>query len=243
MTTRSNKYSNTQYRLFRTRSEELRKKGLSYKDIRKEIPVSKSTLSIWLREIKLTTNQIKQLGARYDSQLKGAKANQKKSQERKNLVRKDSMAEIPQPTKEALKIAGAMLYWAEGNKTCNTGLTNSDPALIVFFIEWLRQALNIQPTQLTAHLNLHRGGDGEKEKKFWSKLTRIPLANFGKTFFKPRGKGYRKNRLYHGTIRIRIKGTGTVLLRYKILGWAEGFIQYYVSQQIIEANFCKKTGR
>jgi intein-encoded DNA endonuclease-like protein len=35
----------------------LRKKGLSYNEIRKEIPVAKSTISQWCKDIELTSEQ------------------------------------------------------------------------------------------------------------------------------------------------------------------------------------------
>ncbi len=240
---RGSNYSNADYRIFRTKAEKLRVRGLSYKEIMEVIPVSKSTLSAWLQEIKLTAAQIKRLGGLYDTQLRGAKANQKKSQERKERVRQESIKDISSPTIEMLRIAGAMLYWAEGNKTLKTGITNSDPAFVVFIVEWLQHVLHISPKQLSAHLNLHKGQDDIKSKKFWSALTGIPITNFGKTFIKPNGKGYRKNCLYYGTLQIRVKGTGTVLLRHKILGWIEGFIRHYIPETVVETYYCKHTGR
>ncbi|MDD3728951.1 MAG: hypothetical protein PHH50_01355 [Candidatus Pacebacteria bacterium] len=39
----------------------LRKKGLSYNDILKEIPVAKSTLSLWLRDVGLSKRQRQKL--------------------------------------------------------------------------------------------------------------------------------------------------------------------------------------
>ncbi len=37
---------------------ELRKQGLSYSEIRKKVDVSKSTLSIWCRDINLSNEQV-----------------------------------------------------------------------------------------------------------------------------------------------------------------------------------------
>ena len=40
---------------------ELRQKGLSYKEILEQIPVAKSSLSLWLKSVKLSTNQKQRL--------------------------------------------------------------------------------------------------------------------------------------------------------------------------------------
>ena len=42
----------------------LRKKGLSYNEIRKQVPLAKSTLSYWCRDIILTLDQIERLQQR-----------------------------------------------------------------------------------------------------------------------------------------------------------------------------------
>lgn len=239
----SSSFSRWQYRHLRTQAEKLRKRGLSYKEIRKETSVSKSTISKWCRDIILTKIQIERLGSLYDTQLRGAKANQRKSEQRRQETRKQALAEISTPTPESLKIAGAMLYWAEGNKQHGTAVTNSDPAFIVFYVRWLQKILDIQPNCLKAHIHLHQGQLERKEKLFWSNLTGIPMNNFGKSFYKPVGTGHRKNILYHGTIRISVRGAGVELLRHRILGWAEAIARHLVPEDVITIHYRGRTGR
>lgn len=55
------------------KAQTLRRKGLSYKEIRKEIKVSKGTISHWCRDIVLTPQQLKRLYKRKElGQLKGS---------------------------------------------------------------------------------------------------------------------------------------------------------------------------
>lgn len=239
----SDRLTNNDYRSMRSKAEKLRKKGLSYKEIQNEIPVSKSTLSIWLRNIHLTEEQRSRLGKRYDTQLRGAKANQMKAAKRREEIRVNAKRQISKPTRRELKLAGALLYWAEGAKTSSTSVTNSDPTFIIFWIRWLGEVLEIAPDQLRGHIHLHDGQDEDVEKLYWSKLTGIPLENFGKSYFKPVGTGHRRNKLYHGTLRVRIAGKGSELLRQKILGWVEGFIENYVPEEIIKEQYSERTGR
>lgn len=231
------------YRQLRTSAEKLRSQGLSYKEIRQKVAVSKSTLSLWCKDIKLTKKQLAVLGARYDSQLRGAKANQKKGDERKQKARQQALGEFANISQDMVKVAGAMLYWAEGSKTSGTSITNSDPVLVVFFVKWLNVVLGIGPTQLTAHLHLHAGQKEKVEKLFWSKLSGIPLKSFYKTFYKPVGTGHRKNILYHGTIRIRVNGIGSELLRHRILGLAEAVARKLVPQVIFDIKYHSYMGR
>ena len=49
------------YLHLKLKAKKLRKKGLSYGEIRKEINISKSTLSLWLKGVSLTPKQKKRL--------------------------------------------------------------------------------------------------------------------------------------------------------------------------------------
>jgi intein-encoded DNA endonuclease-like protein len=69
---------------------DLRREGLSYKEIRQKIPftIAKSTISSWCRDIELTDEQKKRLGAKYDILHRGAKTNQtKRAKEIEQIIR------------------------------------------------------------------------------------------------------------------------------------------------------------
>ncbi len=60
-------------------------------------------------------------------------------------------------------------------------------------------------------------------RQFWSEVTGIPIENFGKTFIKPAGKGFKKNNLYYGTIKVYVpKGTD---MRHTTLAWIQAALQ------------------
>jgi hypothetical protein len=61
--------------LLKQQAVELRKQGLSYNQIQKLISVSKGSLSIWLRDIKLTPEQYTKIGQRYWSSELGISIN------------------------------------------------------------------------------------------------------------------------------------------------------------------------
>ena len=131
--------------------------------------------------------------------------------------------EVPRSlTDETIKLIGAAIYWAEGTKKGAVRVTNSDPALILFMVEWLRQVFAIEPASIKAWLNIYSQQDEMQLKSFWSELTGIPVKNFGKSYVKPENKNYKKNTLYYGTIQISVpKSTN---LQYRIQGLVRGLV-------------------
>lgn len=209
----------------RTRAIALRKKGLSYNEIRKQVPVSKSSLSLWLKYVRLSpkhrarlyTKQIQILSRGTPSQV----------ERRKNeivLITRDARAEVSFPLSfETYRFLGAALYWAEGSKTKSFTVANSDPTLIAFMIRWFEKMFDISPSVLKAHLNIYSQQNELEVKQFWSDITRIPIENFGKSFIKPTNKGFKKNNLYYGTIKVYVpKGTD---MRHKTLAWIQAALQ------------------
>jgi len=185
------------------------------------VPVSKSTLSLWLKAISLTPAHRERLYTKQISVL--AQGSQSQKERRLREIEKivvDAGKEIKNPLSfEAYRLFGAALYWAEGAKTNGCAIVNSDPYLILFMVRWLEKVFKIYPSILKAWLNIYPQQNDEDVKKFWSQLTGIPVENFGKSFIKPANKSFKKNNLYYGTITIRIpRGTD---LRHRIFGWVK----------------------
>lgn len=200
----------------------LRSRGFSYNHIRTELNVSKSSISLWCRNIKLSKKYLRLLENRSKKNIqRGTSANKIKREREIEDIKQFAKQEIRKLPKDAYKIAGTMLYWAEGAKTQSTAMSNADPRMITFMVGWFRTIFNIHPHQLKAHLHIHYGNDERKIKRYWSALTGIPLINFGKSFIKPRGTGHRTNILPNSVIKIRVRGAGTENLRHRILAWTE----------------------
>jgi hypothetical protein len=191
---------------------DLRHQGLSYKEISQKLPftISKSTLSNWCKDIELTNKQKNRLDklfrdGSYRGRLIGPKVTQAKRAEETSKIRKKASSEISRLSKNEFKLAGIMLYWAEGAKSAKyIDITNSDSLLIRFMVNWLRIICEVPKHKFRASLHLHSGQNEEVIKKYWSKITNIPINQFRKSYFKIEGSGYRKNKLYKGTIKIRV---------------------------------------
>src|SRR3989338_7266338 len=128
----------------------LRKRGLSYNEIRLKIPVAKSTLSLWLNSVKLKPEYKNRLYTKQIKSLSFGASSQKERRAREvEIIVETARKEVGLPLDpEVLKMMGAALYWAEGSKTKNFTITNSDPHLILFFVKWLEGVFEIETNNL-----------------------------------------------------------------------------------------------
>ena len=115
-------------------------------------------------------------------------------------------------------IAGLMLYWAEGSKWRSTEVANSDIDLIVFMVKWFEQFFHISQKSLAVQMHIHSGQNEQNLRQYWSRVTKIPVDNFQRSYIKLQGTGHRTKKLYYGTIKLRVRGLGSTYLLFQILG-------------------------
>ena len=158
----------------RRQARNLRKKGKTYQEIRKVIPVSKSTLSLWLRDLprpKRTRN----------ASLAG-EANKKRWSRIRQLLLEEDTEEFAsyELNRNAVTFIGAALYWAEGQKRVGFNFANSDPFMIEVYLWWLRNIIEVDESDLKANIHVYLDGEVNYEEvlNFWSDLTGIEEYNF-----------------------------------------------------------------
>lgn len=202
---------------------QLRKQGKTYGEILKKISVSKSTLSLWLRDVELTKRQKNLLlRGRQKSRYMGAKAKQKCRLEKTAKIIEESKNECKKLFKNPLFLTGLMLYWAEGDKSDTTEhvkFSNSDPILIQLMMKWFRNICKVPEKKFRIILHVHALHCRPDIEKYWSKITRASLTQFYKTQIKPTSLRHRRNPLYNGTCAISIQNKN---LFRKIKGWKIG---------------------
>jgi len=183
----------------------LRRLGLTYSEIQSVIPVPKGTLSNWSREVALTRGQIDAIRQRTgpNTQRGIPKDTQWKRRLEIEMIRSDARAFAESHLDDARFVAGVVLYWGEGAKTRNNlDLTNSDPAALRTFVQWVRSYLD-EDAQFVLSMHLHSGNDEAAAKAYWRRTVGMRNARFTRTFIKPPGTGHRKNHLRHGVCRVR----------------------------------------
>lgn len=189
----------------KTKARVLRKKGYSLKEISEKMKIAKSTASVWVSHISLSStaqNRLarKQILGQYKTLLTKRKQQEK---ERKILSKKALKTLRPiSLSKGLMKLCCALLWWCEGNKdTSMVRFTSSDETLIKNFLFLLRSGFNIDETKLRILIHLHSYHSDDKQKKFWSKVTNVPLTQFHKSYQKL-NSGKRIHKDYQGCIAI-----------------------------------------
>lgn len=185
----------------------LRKKGYSLTEISNILEVSKSTASIWTRDLKLSETAIDRLKIRVtNGQLKAAENKRHKTNQllknfydnAQNAIRRQKF------NKFTSKLFCCVLYWCEGGKYDNTFVqfTNSDPIIVKAFLSLLRESFLLDRNKFRACIHLHPYHIEKNQIAFWSKVTNFDSRLFIKSFRKQNtGKRIRPN--YQGCIQIR----------------------------------------
>lgn len=189
----------------------LRKQGKSYSQIKIELGLSKSTLSVWLRNYPLSRERINQLRGRSEVRIeKYRQTMQKKRDERLSQYYKEERKRwLPFSSRE-LFIAGLFLYWGEGGKTLRNQLSinNTDPSVLKFVLYWMRIALEIPKDKIQVFLHLYSDMNIKKELDFWSKELNMPINLFTKPYIKDSKRSDLTQKGYgHGTCGLRVNNT------------------------------------
>ena len=205
----------------------LRKKGKTYSRILKKIDVSKSSLSLWLRDIELSGPQKEKiLKGREKSRYAGAKIQQKKRVSQTKQIIENAQKEFLILVKNQIFLVGLALYWAEGDKHKGERVkfTNSDPLMISFMMNWFREICKVPETKFRIALHVHNLLVSKKIKSYWSQLTDVPQEQFNKIYVKNSTLRQRRNVLYNGTCGIVINNKS---LFRRIVGWKLGLLNHF----------------
>ena len=209
----------------------MRRKGLSLNQIFKRTAIPNTTIRSWIKDIKLSGEQLSVLKERTQKKLQEGRIKmQAKQKELKikneNKLLREGISETKILTRQELLIAGVSLYWAEGFKNKHEhrlGFCNSDPKMIKFYINWLREILGVKNDDIVIRLSINQSykNNSKEIEDYWSKVTGIKKGQFTKAFYqKTNWKKQYSNDDYHGVLRIHVKKSLNSLLLMR--GWIEG---------------------
>lgn len=187
-------------------AKKLRKIGYSYGEIANKLQIAKSTAHLWVKRVELDEKALKELERkRILARLKGLKVLKNIRKLRKNQIKKLAIMSVDKIklNMETKKLLCSFLYWGEGSKNTNSlTFTNSDPIMIESFLTLLRSSFELDEKKFRALIHVHEYHNENEIKNYWSKITKIPLSQFTKSYLKPHtGKNSKEG--YKGTISIR----------------------------------------
>jgi len=196
----------------------LRQQGKSYSQIKKILGLSKSTLSLWLRDYPLSKEQIRALRDWSETRIEKYRETRRKQREtRLAQYYKSGKQRLLPASSKALYIAGLFLYWGEGTKLMSSPLviSNTDPSVIKFSLFWMNKILKIPKEKIKFKLHLYSDMNIEEEHVFWSKQLRIPTKQFRKPYIKTsNSRSINYKTFNHGTCEIH---GGNVRLKEQIM--------------------------
>lgn len=201
-----------------------REQGLSVKHLARTLGVSKSSISLWVRDIQLTPEQKARLRPC------GVKGGAVRSA-RALAVRREAQHRGRTEARQArpLHVAGCMLFWAEGSRSRNAvQFTNSDPSMVRLFLAFLRDCYCVPDTKVRLTCNLfadHLPRQREIER-FWLDHLGLPDACLRKSSvnrYSKYSQKKRRNKLPYGTCRVVVYDTDLVQQIYGAVQEYGGF--------------------
>jgi len=207
------------------RARVLRRQGWSINQIYRKLGVGKGSVSVWVRDIELTPEQLQELserGHRKDVIEKRRKTRMDREEARRQIIVRQAKSEIDNISETQLFLIGVALYWGEGSKTKRgvVELANSDPELIRVAMKFFRMTCHVPQKKFRGRVLLHPHLDIGIAEQYWSAVSGIPRRQFFKTSLQQsRASKSKRDTLPHGTFSIYICDTE---LHLKIKGWTEG---------------------
>ena len=216
----------------REKARELRLQGMTYDQIQVELGCSKSSISLWVRDLpkperKRSREESAAIARRgWEPTLRRREAERVETKAR-------ASAEVGALSDRELLLLGAALYWAEGAKDKpharreRVSFVNSDPGMIKLFIAWL-DMLGVERERLTFHVMIHESADIAGAEHYWADLVGAHVGAFGKTTVKRHNpRTIRKNvgSTYKGCLVIHVRQSAELYRRiegtwYGIVGAA-----------------------
>lgn len=194
----------------RVQALEMRRQGKSYSQIKSELSVSKSSLSLWLRDHPLPIERIRELRDWNAQRIENCRNTKQRHREvRLKLVYEKAEKTLLPLTKKELFIAGLFLYWGEGGKTVRFGisLSNTNPQVIKLYIKWLETCLGVPREKMKVRLHLYKDMSVDNEIAFWGSELGVSRENFGKPYIKSTTlRGLTFKSIGHGTCNLVVNG-------------------------------------
>ena len=187
-------------------ARQLRRTGLPLAEIALRVGVSKSSVSLWVRDVEFAA-PIRPLtrGRRRDPN-----ALQRRRQAEIERLLAEGRARIGRLSEREFLVAGVALYAGEGSKADGqVRFVNSDPRMVVFFCTWLRHFYRVDEARLRLSLYLHQGLDLVAATAYWSALTGIPEAQFNKPYRAVPDPSIRSAKHVHGCVTVRYSCSAT----------------------------------
>ena len=213
---------------YKNKAIELRQNGNTYDEILRLVPVSRGTLSAWLREVELSHEIKKQLSRQRRDKIRAIRGRELTVRKASAVVRRgfaerDARRDYAWHAKKPLFEIGLGLLLAGGRVgKASASYMTGDEAAMKLMVRWANRFLDLPPGKIGMRLYLPRSADLGTARIAWTKATGLPAAAFKKPAIVPEPK--RKPRNMAGIARLELGGAGTAT---RIRIWREELVVRY----------------
>ncbi|MFD0137870.1 hypothetical protein ACFVIL_28520 [Streptomyces sp. NPDC127159] len=195
----------------RERARELRLQGWTYDRIETELGCSRSSVSLWVRDLPRPERKRSREEASAISS-RGWEEKLRIRDEERRRAKKAAEQAIGVLSPRELFLVGVGLYWAEGgkdkpyNRRETVTFVNSDPGMIEVFLAWL-DLVGVERGRLRFTVMIHENADVAGAEQYWAGLVGADRSAFNKTTLKKHNpRTVRKNvgDSYRGCLVIKV---------------------------------------
>ncbi|HRH22793.1 MAG TPA: hypothetical protein PLB51_02250 [Candidatus Paceibacterota bacterium] len=209
---------------------ELRKQGLSYKEIRQHVFVSKGLLSLWLSRLELTHEEKERLRVHTQERVQRGRvatliANRSRRIERERVLIKGAEKLFKKWKNNPFFFVGLSLCLVGGVKKGYVfDFSAKEPEMVRLMVRWLKMFLFVEKKDIRFRMLANNNHNKAHLLAFWTKALGIEPSFLTFTMLKPSKSSLKKGLLDMGCVRVSVYGVNHVRT---INAWQKLLIQYY----------------
>ncbi|MEU5981137.1 helix-turn-helix domain-containing protein [Streptomyces sp. NPDC047434] len=173
----------------RAKARTLRAQGRTYDEITRELGCSKSSVSLWVRDMQRPEPRRRTREQASEIAKRGWEDRLRLREEERNRAKHAAASEVGPLSDRELFLLGVGLYWAEGTKDKpharreRVAFINSDPGMIKVFLAWL-DLLGVDRERHTYRVLIHETADIGAAERYWAAVVDADASRFGRTTLK-----------------------------------------------------------
>lgn len=217
----------------REQARDMRRAGVMYDEIAEALGVSKSTVSLWVRDLPKPPPRYSPEARRRHLAEIGARACRERAAQaaaQRARAKAEAQRQIGRLSDRELFLVGCALYWAEGAKDKpwrrqeRAIFVNSDPNVVAVHLAWL-DLLGVERSRLAFRVQIHESADIQGAQRFWADLVGVPVSELKRPTLKSHKATVGRSNVgdgYRGCLRVEVRASADLYRR--IEGWWYGIV-------------------
>lgn len=184
---------------------------LSLKVISEKLGVSKSSVSLWVRDLPLSPTRLKELCL--VACTRGGDVRSTEARDVRRQYQQDGYEMAKRLQQNTLFVAGCMMHWSEGSKSKNmAAISNTDLDFLRLWISFVLCFFDVckEDMVLAIHCHTNNGYTKEQIENYWLEKLCLPRSCLRATSVITKEGSFKKNKHPYGVARVNIYSTKIV---------------------------------